>query len=104
MVQKYLQKGCLKGRTVFKWVQCFQEGYENLKGDARSGNLSTLCKDENIDSLWSLVLSDSRIAILIISEALSLGKLLVNQTFNERLQIKQVYDKMVPKLPTPVQR
>jgi len=40
MLQQVYGGYALKGITVFKWVQCFREGHEDPKDDARSGHPS----------------------------------------------------------------
>jgi len=58
MLQQVYGVCALKERTVFKWVQRFQEGREDPKDNARSGCPSTSSGNENIDRVHSLVLSD----------------------------------------------
>ena len=41
MLQQVYGEDALKERTVFKWVQRFREGREDLKDDTRSGRPST---------------------------------------------------------------
>lgn len=61
---------------------------------------SNLCKDENVLCVRSLVLSDYRMTVRMISEALSLGMSFVHGI----LKMKKVCAKMVLKLATPEQR
>src|SRR5215469_17357851 len=48
MLQQVYGEYVLKERTVFKSVQCFREGREDTKDDARSGHPSTSSCNENI--------------------------------------------------------
>ena len=74
MLQQVYEECALKERTVFKWVQHFQEGREDPKDNARSGRPSTSSGNENINRVRSLVLSDRRLTVRMIAEELSLGK------------------------------
>lgn len=66
---------------------------------------SNLCKDENVLCVCSLVLSDYRMTIRMISEALSLGMSFVHGILTGNLKMKKVWGaKMVLKLATPEQK
>jgi transposase len=54
MLQQVYGECAPKERTVFKWVQHFQEGREDPKDDARSGRPSSSSGNENIDRVRSL--------------------------------------------------
>lgn len=58
MLQEAYEKKARKETTAFKWVQDLWEGCEDPKDDSISGCPSTLCKDENIDCVHSIVLCD----------------------------------------------
>ena len=85
----------LKERTVFKWVQCFWEGREDPKDDARSGRPCTSS---------SLVLNDRRLIVRMRAEELFWGKSSVYTILTENLDTKKVCAKIVPKLLTPEQK
>jgi len=104
MLQQVYGECALKERTVFKWVQRFQEGREDPKDDARSGRPSTSSGNENIDCVRSLMLSDCRLTVRIIAEELGLGKLSIHTILTEHLDMKKVCAKIVPKLLTPEQK
>ena len=61
MLQQVYGVCALKERTVFKWVQRFQEGREDPKDNARSGCPSTSSGNENIDRVHSVVGSNRRL-------------------------------------------
>jgi len=94
MLQQVYGECALKERTVFKWVQCFQEGCEDPKDDARSGHPSTSSGNENIDRVRSLVLSDRRLTVKMIAEELGLGKSSIHTILREHLDMKKVCTKM----------
>jgi len=104
MLQQVYGECALKERTVFKWVQRFQEGREDAKDDARSGHPSTSSGNENIDHVRSLVLGDRRLTVRMIAEELGLGKSSVHTVLTEHLDMKKVCAKIVLKLLTPEQK
>lgn len=65
---------------------------------------SNLCKDESVLCVRSLVLSDYRMTVRMISEALSLGMSFVHRILTGNLKMKKVCAKMVLKLATPEQK
>jgi len=103
-LQQVYGEDVLKERTLFKWVQHFQEGRENPKDDARSGCPSTSSGNENIDRVRSFVLSDRQLTVRMIAEELGLGKSSVHTILTEHLEMKKVCAKIVPKLLTPEQK
>ena len=94
MLQQVYGECALKERTVFKWVQCFREGREDPKDDARSGRPSTSSDNENIDHVRSLVLSDRQLTVRMIAEELGLGKSSVHTILTEHLDMKNVCTKI----------
>jgi len=104
MLQQVYGEYALKERNVFKWVQCFREGREDPKDNARSGRPSTSSGNENIDRVRYLVLSDRRLAVRMMAEELGLGKSSVHTILTGHLEMKKVCAKIVRKLLTPEQK
>lgn len=68
---------------MLKLVHHFWEGHEDPKDNVRSQHFSTPCKDESIDHVRSLMLSDRRMTVRMIAEALHLGKSSAQQILTE---------------------
>lgn len=59
------------------------------------------CEDENIKRVRPHMLSDCRVTVRMIGEALRLGNSWVDRIVTEYLEIKEIFTEMVPKLLTP---
>jgi hypothetical protein len=70
----------------------------------RSGRPSTLCNDENIDRVLSLVLSDCWTPVQMIADELQIGETPVYSILMEDLEMRKICAKTVPKLLTPEQK
>ncbi|KAK9504732.1 hypothetical protein O3M35_010998 [Rhynocoris fuscipes] len=59
---------------VLEWFKRFQDGRDNVEDGSRSGLLSTLKTDENIEKVGNLVRSDRRLSICAIAESIGIEK------------------------------
>jgi transposase len=73
MLQQAYGEDALKRSTVFKWVQHYREGRKDPMGNNMSGFPSTSRRDENINRVYSLVLSDCRMTVEMIADELQIG-------------------------------
>lgn len=64
----------LKKTTVFKWIKRFREVREDFKDEARLGQPSTSCIEDNIERVRSFVLSDCGFTVRMIVDQLNLEK------------------------------
>ena len=67
ILQQVYGEYALKERIVLKWGQHFREGRGNPMNDAMSGRPSTSSGNENIDHVCSLMLSDRRLTVRMIT-------------------------------------
>ena len=70
---------------VFKWHKSFLEGREQVKDEPLAGRLSTSKTDDNVEKVRSLVRSDSRLTLRIISSELNLNRFTVHQILTQDL-------------------
>jgi HTH domain in Mos1 transposase len=61
----------LSQTQVFRWHKSFLEGREHVEDEHRSGRLSTSKTDENIERVNTLVRSDCRLTVRMLSEELN---------------------------------
>ncbi|XP_015435171.1 PREDICTED: putative uncharacterized protein FLJ37770 [Dufourea novaeangliae] len=104
MLRAVYGSNALKKTALFKWIKRFSEGCEDCTDDARPGRPSTSCIDQNIERVRSLVLSDRRLTVRMITDQLNLGKSCVHTIVSEHLEFRKLCAKIVPKLLTPDQR
>jgi len=90
----------MKKSRVFEWHRRFMEGRENVQDDPRSGQTKTQRTDANVDTVWTLVRSDRRLGVKVITEELKINRETVRQIVKEDLGMRKIYAKMVPRILT----
>lgn len=76
-------KHSLSRAQVFRWHKSFLEGREHVEDEHRSGRPSTSKTDENIERVNTLVRSDRRLTLRMLSEQLNLNRFTVHQILTE---------------------
>ena len=74
----------------------FLEGREQVEDEPRAGRNSTSKTDGNVERVRSLVRSDRRMTLRMISE-LNLNRFTVHKTLTQDLDMRKVCAKMIPK-------
>lgn len=64
---------------VFRWHKSFLEGREQVEDEPRAGRPSTSKTDDNVERVRSLVRSDRRLTLRMISSELNLNRFTVHQ-------------------------
>ena len=75
----------------------FLEGREKVEDEPRAGRLSTSKPDDNVERVRSVVSSDRRLTLRMISSELNLIRFTVHQILTQDLDMRKVCAKMVPK-------
>lgn len=102
MLQKTYGKYVLKERKLCVQVGVvFSVRLWSLQGRCKIRTPSTSCQGGSIDRVCSLVLSDRRMTVRMIAEALGWGKSPVHQIFNKNWEIIKACAKILPELLTP---
>ena len=96
-LQRAYGEHSLSRAQVFKWHKSFLEGREQVEDEPRSGRLSTSETDNNVERVRSLVRSDRRLTLRMISSELNLNQFTVQQVLLQDLDMRKVWAKMVPK-------
>uniref|UniRef100_A0A8C4QZV8 Mos1 transposase HTH domain-containing protein n=1 Tax=Eptatretus burgeri TaxID=7764 RepID=A0A8C4QZV8_EPTBU len=82
---------------VFEWAKRFAEGRMDVNDDARSGRPSIAKTDVNVERVRMLVRSDGRLTVRLIADQLNLNRETVRLILTEKLNMRKVCAKMVPK-------
>jgi len=90
----------MKKSSVFEWHRRFKEGREDVQDDARSGQPKTQRKDANVDRVRTLLCSDRRLGVRVIAEELNMNRETVQQIVKEKLGMRKISTKMVPRILT----
>ena len=89
---------------VFRWHKSFLEGREQVEDEPRAGRHSTSKTDDNVERVRSLVRSERRLTLRMISSDLNLNRFIVHEILTEDLDMRNVCAKMVPKKLTTEQK
>jgi len=96
-LQRAYGEHSLSRAQVFRWHKSFLEGREQVEVEPRTGRPSTSKTDDNVERVRSLVRSDCRLTLRMISSELNLNRFTVHQILTQDLDMRKVCAKMVPK-------
>jgi len=96
-LQRAYGKHSLSRAQVFRWHKSFLEGREQVEDKPRAGRPSTSNTEDNVERVRSLVRSDRRLTLRVISSELNLNRFTVHQILTQDLGMRKVCAKMVPK-------
>src|SRR5215469_6556840 len=74
----------------FRWHKSFLEGQEQVEDKPRAGRRSTSKTDDNVERVRSLVRSDCRLTLRMISSELNLNRFIIHQILTQDLGIRKV--------------
>ena len=83
-------------RTVTKWVAEFKDPKRGFEGAPRMGRPSTITADENIEAVQRIIMRDRQISIRRLAEGLAI----IHEIMNNRMGMKKICTRWVPKLLT----
>jgi len=96
-LQKAYGEHSLSRAQVFRWHKSFLEGREQVEDKPRAGRPSTSKTEDNVERVRSLLRSDRRLTLRMISSELHLKRFTVHQILTQGLDMKKAWAKMVPK-------
>jgi len=95
-LQRAYGEHSLSRAQVFRWHKSFLEGREQVEDEPRAGR-PTSKTDNNVERVRSLVRSDCRLMLRMISSELNLNQFTVHKILTQDLDMRKVCAKMVPK-------
>ena len=95
-LQRAYGEHSLSRAQVFRWHKSFLEGREQVEDEPLAGRTST-SKTDNVERVRSLVRSDRRLTLRMISSELNLNRFTVHQILRQILDMGKRCAKMVPK-------
>ena len=90
--------------TVAKWVAELKGPERGFEDAPRMGRLSTITADENVEAVEWTIMRDRQISIRHVAEELAIPKTTIHEIMNNRMGMKKVCTRWVPKLLSPIQR
>jgi len=94
----------LSGAQVFRWHKYFLEGREQVENEPGAGRPSTSKTFDDVERVRSLVRSDRRLTLRMISSELNVNRFTVHQNLTLDLDMRKMCAKMVPKKLTTEQK
>jgi len=88
-LQRAYGEHSLSRAQMFRWHKFFLEGREQVEDEPHAGRPSTSKTDNNVETLRSLVRSDCRLMLRMISSELNLNQFTVHQILTQDLDIKK---------------
>ena len=82
----------------------FLKGREQVEDELRAGRHSTSKTEDNVERVRSLVRSDRRLTLRMISSELNLNRFTVHQILTQDLEMRKLCAKMVPRKLTTEQK
>jgi len=96
-LQRAYGEHSLSRTNVFRWKKFFLEGGEQMEEEPGAGRTSTSKTEGNVERVRSLVRSDRRLTLRMISSELNFNRFTVYQILSQDLDMRKVWAKMVPK-------
>jgi len=87
----------LSRTVVFKWHKAFKEGRENVEDDSRSGRPISSTNDQNVEVVRAVTAKDRRLSVTMTAEETSFDKSAVHRILTDRLHMRKICAKLVPK-------
>jgi len=97
ILQRAYGEHSLSRGHVIRLHKSFLEGRETVEDEPRAGRPSTSKTDDNVERVRSLVRSDRRLTLRMISSKLNLNRFTVHQVLTQDLDMRKVCAKIVPK-------
>ena len=95
-LQRAYGENSLSRAQVFRWHKSFLEGQEQVEDEPHAGR-QTSKTDDNVERVRSLVRSDRRLTLRMITSELNLNRFTVHQILTHDLDMRIVCANMVPK-------
>lgn len=104
MLKEAFGDDCMSYSQAKKWHKAFREGREDVNDEARSGRPSTSLTEENVTRVRELLNTDRRMSVRMMGEQLNLPKTVVHEIVSEKLGMRKICAKLVPKVLTDAQK
>jgi len=96
-LQRTYGEHSLSRAQVFRWHMSFLEGRKQVEDEPRAGRPSISKTDDNVERVRSVVRSDRRLMLRMISSELNLNRFTVPKILTQNLDMRKVCAIMVPK-------
>jgi len=88
---------CMGKTTFYEWFKRFKEGREDVEDDQRSGRPTTSNTEDNVEKIAKIIRNDRRLSVKMVADMVNINRETVRQILHDKLNMKKVCAKMVPK-------
>lgn len=90
--------------TIKRWTAQFKRGRASLEDDPRVGRPRDATSDEKVEAVHSTVLNDRRVTVRYLAEIVGISKDSVATILSDRLHMKKLSARWVPRMLTAAQK
>jgi len=104
MLQQAYGEDCLSRMQCHEWYQRFISGRTSIEDDPKSGRPSTSMDDDHVEKVLALIRQNRRLTVCEVAEEVGICKSLCHQILTDKLKMRRVAAKFVPRLLTDAQK
>jgi len=100
MLQQAYGEDCLSRTQCHKWYQRFKSGRTSIEDDPKSGRPSTSMDDDHVEKVLAVIRQHRRLTVREVAEEVGICKSSCHLILTEKLKMRRVASKFVPRLLT----
>ena len=100
MLQQACGEDCLSRTQCHEWYQRFKSGRTSVEDDPKSGRPSTSMDDDHIEKVLAVIRQNRRPTVREVAEEVGICKSSCHLILTDKLQVRRVAAKFVPRLLT----
>ena len=100
MLQQAYGEDCLSRTQCHEWYQRFKSGRTSVEDDPKSGLPSTSMDDDHVEKVLAVMRQNRRLTVREVAEEVGICKSTCHLILTDKLQMRRVAAKLVPRLLT----
>lgn len=104
MIKQAFGNDSMTDCNIRVWYNRFKSGRETVASDPRSGRPASSNSPENVEKVRAAIVKDSRLTVRELEDELNIPKTIVAEILTEKLGLRRVAAKFVPKVLTAEQK
>ena len=104
MLQQAYGEDCLSRTQCHKWYHRFKSGRTPIEDDPKSGRPSTPMDDDHVEKVLAVIRQNRRLTVREFAEEVGIYKSSCHQILTDKLKMRRVAAKFVPRLLTDAQK
>ena len=83
-------------RSIYRWIESFESGDENIEDDSRSKRPNEIVTPKNVAEIEDLIIEDPHISIRTLGELIGISTERIHYILHNELEVTKVCAKWVP--------